>query len=51
MTSFTGFVIYAFCMIGCGLTAFHLGRQTGIESTVAHLINIGALEVDEETEE
>jgi len=45
---FTATTIFAVCMIGCGLTSFHLGRQEGIENTVQYLIDEGVLEVDDE---
>ncbi len=38
-------------MFGCAQTAFHLGRQDGIESAVEHFINIGVLEIEEEENE
>jgi len=45
---FTASTIFAVCMIGCGMTSFHLGRQEGIENTVQYLIDEGVLEVDDE---
>jgi hypothetical protein len=44
------YLIFGVCMFGCAQTAFHLGRQDGIESAVEHFINIGVLEVEEENE-
>ena len=40
--------IFVFCLIGCGLTSYFVGRQTGIEATVQHFIDVGILIVDEE---
>ena len=45
---FSAYVIFAFCMIGCAMHAFYLGRRTGITATVEHLIEIGVLEIDDE---
>ena len=45
---FGAYVIFAFCMIGCAMHAFYLGRRTGITATVEHLIEIGVLQVDDE---
>lgn len=44
------YLIFGVCMFGCAQTAFHLGRQDGIESAVEHFINIGVLEVEEDNE-
>ena len=40
--------IFIVCLIGCGLTSYHLGRQEGIETTIEHLVDQGMLEVDVE---
>jgi hypothetical protein len=40
--------IFAFCLIGCGLTCHALGKQEGIETTIEHLVDNGLLELDEE---
>jgi hypothetical protein len=42
--------IFIFCLIGCGMTSYHLGRQEGIETTIEHLVDHGMLEVDVEQE-
>ena len=44
----TALVVFAICMAGAAGTAFHLGRQEGIENTVQYLIDKGVLEVDDE---
>lgn len=44
----TALVVFAVCMAGAAGTAFHLGRQEGIENTVQYLIDKGVLEVDDE---
>ena len=45
---FTATFIFAFCMFGCSMTAFFLGRQEGIENTVQYLIDQGVIDIDEE---
>jgi hypothetical protein len=45
---FTATFIFAFCMFGCSMTAFFLGRQEGIENTVQYLIDEGVLNIDDE---
>jgi hypothetical protein len=40
--------IFIFCLIGCGLHSYHLGRQEGIETTIEHLVDQGMLEVESE---
>ena len=45
---FTATFIFAFCMFGCSMTSFFLGRQEGIESTVQYLIDLGVIDIDEE---
>ena len=42
--------IFIFCLVGCGLTSYHLGRQEGIETTIEHLVDQGMLEVESEQE-
>jgi len=42
------YVVFGFCMLGAAATAFHLGKQEGIEGTVQYLIDAGVLEVDDE---
>lgn len=42
--------IFAFCLIGCSLTSFYIGRQEGIEGTVQYFIDAGILEVEDEDE-
>lgn len=44
----TAIIVFSICMFGCALTAFHLGRREGIESTVQYLVDVGVLEVDDE---
>ena len=34
-------------MAGCAGTAWHLGRQQGIENTVQYFIDQGAIEVED----
>ena len=40
--------VFMFCVIGCGMTSYHLGKQEGIETTIEHLVDHGMLELDEE---
>lgn len=41
--------IFVFCLIGCGVHSYSLGKTHGIASTVEYLIEQGVLqEVDEE---
>jgi len=40
--------VVIFCMIGCGMTSYHLGKQEGIETTIEHLVDQGMLNVEEE---
>ena len=46
-TTVAGFIIFTFCMIGSGLTCWHLGRKVGIECAVDYLIANGMIEVDD----
>jgi len=50
LITLTEFIIFAFCLVGCGLMSFYIGRQEGIQGTVQYLIDAGILEVDEENE-
>ena len=36
--------IFAFCMIGTGLSSFFLGRKEGMEALIEHFIDEGILE-------
>jgi len=40
--------VFIFCLIGCGLTSYALGKQEGIETTIEHLVDRGMLELEEE---
>lgn len=42
--------IFIFCLLGCGITSYKLGRQEGIETTIEHLVDEGLLEVNVEQE-
>lgn len=48
VTTTSSIAIFTFCLIGCGLTSFFIGRQDGIEATVEYLIEKGVLEVEDE---
>lgn len=43
------FAIFMFCMIGCGVQCWHLGKSTGVEATVQYMIDTGVLEVEEDS--
>lgn len=45
------YAIFIFCLIGCGITSHHLGKQEGIETTIEHLVDEGLLEVSSERQE
>lgn len=40
--------VFVFCLIGCGITSYSLGKQEGIETTIEHLVDRGMLELEEE---
>jgi hypothetical protein len=40
--------IFMFCLIGCGFTSWHVGKNHGIEMAVQYLIDQGVLEINEE---
>ena len=40
--------VLMFCMIGCGMTCYNLGKQEGIESTIEHLVDQGMIQVEED---
>jgi hypothetical protein len=48
MVTASSLAIFTFCLVGCGLTSFFLGRRDGIEATVDYLIEIGVLEAEAE---
>ena len=41
------FLIFTFCLVGCGLTCYFLGHRAGIEGTVEYLIDAGVLTAEE----
>ena len=47
MIEVSSFVIFTFCLIGCGLHAFHLGKLVGIENTVEYLQEKGIDELED----
>ena len=40
--------IFIFCLLGCGIHSYQLGKQEGIETTIEHLVDQGMLEVESE---
>jgi hypothetical protein len=45
------YVIFIFCLIGCGLQSWWIGRRNGVQTTVDYLLDEGYLELDEEKED
>jgi hypothetical protein len=43
--------IFVFCLIGCGVHSYHIGKNHGIESTVEYLVDQGVLQEVSEDEE
>ena len=43
----TNVVIFIFCLVGCGVHCWRLGKLEGIEGTVQYFIDEGYLEVEE----
>lgn len=44
-------VIFIFCLLGCGISAWYLGHREGIEDAVQYFIDNGIIEVDEDFED
>jgi hypothetical protein len=42
------YAVFVFCVIGCGMTSYSLGKKEGIETTIEHLVDNGMLEIEEE---
>lgn len=42
------YAVFVFCLIGCGMTSYQVGKQEGIETTIEHLVDNGMLEIEEE---
>lgn len=40
--------VFVFCLIGCGVTSYFIGRQDGIQDAVQYFIDAGVLEVAED---
>lgn len=51
MVSVQALAIFVFCLIGCGITSWRLGRHEGITHTVQHFIDIGVLRIVDEDED
>lgn len=45
---YEAYLLFAACLIGCGIHAWNLGRRAGIEGTVQYLIDEGVLPVEDE---
>jgi len=42
------YAIFMFCLIGAGLTSHRLGKQEGMEDVIAHLVETGQIELEDE---
>jgi hypothetical protein len=40
--------IFIFCLLGCGLQSYVLGKRVGIEGAVQYFIDEGVIEVEDE---
>jgi len=40
--------IFIFCVVGCGLSSYFLGRQLGVSSCIDYLIEAGLIDIDTE---
>ena len=41
------FSIFLFCVIGCGLSSYHLGRLVGIRQSIDFLVDEGVLDAED----
>ena len=48
MITTTEFAIFIFCLLGCGIHSWKLGKSQGVEATVQYMIDTGVLEVEDE---
>lgn len=51
MIEIPSFVIFIFCLAGCGLHSFHLGKQVGVENTIEYLHEKGIVELEDYKDE
>lgn len=42
------YAIFMFCLIGCGYHSHNLGKQEGMEDVIAHLVETGQIELEDE---
>ena len=47
-TTLTAFVVFALCLVGCGMQCWYLGRRVGIQHAVDYLVDSGHLDVEDE---
>jgi hypothetical protein len=40
--------VFVFCLLGCGVHCWSLGRQEGVQGTIKYLVDNGLLEVEPE---
>ena len=41
------FSIFLFCVLGCGLSSYHLGRLVGIRQSIDFLVDEGVLDAED----
>jgi hypothetical protein len=41
------FSIFLFCVVGCGLSSYHLGRLVGIRQSIDFLVDEGVLDAED----
>mgnify|MGYP003115707343 CR=1 FL=1 len=51
MVEVPSFLIFMFCLLGCGVQAFVLGKQVGVENTIQYLHDKGIVEFEEYIDE
>jgi len=51
MVEVPSFLIFMFCLAGCGIQAFFLGKQFGVENTIQYLHDKGIVEFEEYPDE
>lgn len=51
MVSVIEIAIFTFCLIGCGISSWFLGRIEGIRASVEYLAEAGYIELEEEDQE
>ena len=44
----TTLIIFVFCLIGCAISSWHIGKQRGVEDAISYLVAQGYITLDEE---